>query len=112
MVVIRIDIEKSRVMLSPENSEEKAKLEALWKIMVDCVSYSRKLVPIGDYSPKKGDKTASFHIEGLKPQEQSFVEVKTEEAIDAYCKICNKVVVVKAGETIPICCGKMMEVID
>jgi len=109
---MRIDIEKSRVQFYPENAEEKAKLNALWNIMIDCVGYSRKLVPIGEYVPQKGDAFASFHIEGMKIQEQAFAEVRVDQDSDAYCKICNKVVVVKSGEVIPLCCGKMMEIID
>ncbi len=109
---MRIEMEKSRVMFYPENAEEKAKLKALWKIMVDCVGYSRKMVPIGEYVPEKNDAFASFHIEGLNPQDQPFAEVRAEEDVDAYCKICNKVLIVKAGEVIPLCCGKMMEIID
>lgn len=105
-------MEKSRVKFYPENAEEKAKLSALWNIMIDCVGYSRKLVPIGQYVPQKDDQFASFHIEGVKPQEQPFAEVRADGDSDAYCKICNKVLVVKAGEVIPLCCGKMMEIID
>ncbi len=109
---MKIDIEKSRVTLFPENAEEKAKLEAIWKILVECVGDSRKLVPIGEYIPQKDNKGASFHIEGLEPQDSSFVEVRVEKESEVYCKTCNKIVIVKAGEVIPICCGKMMEIVE
>ena len=109
---MKIDIEKSRVKFSPENAEEKAKLEAIWKILVECVGDSRKLVPIGEYSPQKDNKGATFHIEGLEPHDSSFVEVRVEKESEVYCKTCNKIVIVQAGEVIPICCGKMMEIVE
>jgi len=112
MITIKIELQKSQVVLSPENDEEKAKLTALWKVLVDCVGDSRKLVPVGEYVPQKGKQGASFHIEGLDPQDSSFVEVKTEHDVQVYCRTCNKLLSLKAGEVIPICCGKMMSIID
>jgi hypothetical protein len=112
MLIMQIDIKKSRVMLTPENESEKVKLTALWKIMIDCVKDTRKLVPIGEYVPAKGNQGASFHIEGLEPQENSFVEVKATEDCQVYCNTCNKLLALEAGEVIPICCGKMMELVD
>ena len=56
---------------------------------------------------------ARFHIEGLTEQ-----ELKTVPAFfapydtDVYCATCNKTVFVKKGDQIPICCGKLMEIID
>jgi hypothetical protein len=111
-IFMKIDIEKSRVSFSPENAEEKAKIEAIWRILVDCVGDSRKLVPIGEYSPQQGNASASFHIEGLEPQESSYVEVRVDSECEAFCKTCSKVVILKAGDVIPLCCGKMMEVVD
>ncbi len=112
MITIKIDLQKSQVVLSPENDEEKAKLTALWKLLVDCVGDSRKLVPVGEYVPQKNDRGASFHIEGLEPDDSSFVEVRAEEDVQVYCRTCNKLQKLKAGEVIPICCGKMMSIID
>jgi len=109
---MKIDIVKSQVVFSPENDEEKAKLTAVWKILVDCVGDSRKLVPVGEYVPQKNDKGASFYIEGLDAQDSSFAEVRVEKDEQVYCKICNKLLGLKAGEVIPMCCGKMMEIVD
>jgi hypothetical protein len=105
-------MEKSRVILVPESAEEKAKLAALWKILIDCQSETRKLVPIGEYVPEKNNNGATFHIEGLKTTDQPFVEIKVDRETDTYCKICNKVFKLKPGDVIPICCGKMVEVLD
>ena len=99
-------------MFSPENDEEKAKLTALWKIMIDCVKDSRKLVPVGEYVPVKSDKGASFYIEGLEPQDSTFTEVRVEHDTQVYCKTCNKLLSLKAGDVIPLCCGNMMQIVD
>jgi len=112
LIAIKIELQKSQVILSPETDEEKAKLTALWNILIDCVDDSRKLVPVGEYVPQKKDQSASFYIEGLDPQDNSFVEVKAENDVQVYCRTCNKLLGLKAGEVIPICCGKMMSIID
>ncbi len=109
---MKIEIEKTRVSLAPENAEEKAKLEAIWRVLVDCIGDSRKLVPIGEYVPQKGDHAASFQIEGLGPQESSYVEVRVDNETEVYCKTCNKLLALNAGDVIPLCCGKMMEIVD
>ena len=38
--------------------------------------------------------------------------VRAEKECDVYCPICHKVLHVNAGEVIPRCCGKVMEVWD
>lgn len=69
-------------------------------------------MPIGEYVPQKNDKGASFHIEGLELEDSTFVEVRVERDEQVYCSICNKLQSLKAGDVIPICCGKMMTVVD
>lgn len=36
--------------------------------------------------------------------------VRAETECDVYCPICHKLLHVKAGEVIPLCCGKRMEI--
>ena len=36
--------------------------------------------------------------------------VKAEKECDVYCPICHKVLHLQAGDVIPRCCGKLMEV--
>jgi hypothetical protein len=38
--------------------------------------------------------------------------VYTENDNTAYCTICNKTVELKAGDEIPLCCGRVMDLID
>ena len=42
---------------------------------------------------------------------QIFV-VRAEKDCQVYCPICHKLLDVKAGEVIPRCCGKPMEVLE
>ncbi len=36
--------------------------------------------------------------------------VRAEKECDVYCPICHKILHVEAGQVIPRCCGKPMEV--
>lgn len=38
--------------------------------------------------------------------------VRAEKECDVYCPICHKLLHVQAGQVIPRCCGKVMEVLD
>ena len=59
---MRITIDNTLVELKPESPEEITELDALWKIIVDCAKFNKKLVPIGEYIP--GDtEVARFNIE-------------------------------------------------
>lgn len=42
---IRINIDKNLVEFTPENSEETAKLQQLWRLMVDCARFNKKNGP-------------------------------------------------------------------
>ena len=109
---MKINIDKSLVEFTPENADETAKLEALWRLMVDCARFNKKMVPVGEYVPQK-DNLARFAIEGLDAQEASdYPEVYAENDCRCFCQTCNKYVELKQGDQIPPCCGKLMEVLD
>ena len=38
--------------------------------------------------------------------------VRAEKECDVYCPICRKILHVEAGQVIPRCCGKVMEVME
>jgi hypothetical protein len=63
---MKITMEKSRVIMLPENDEETKQLEKLWNALVGCTTDSHKLVPIGEFVPLKGKKEAMFYIEEQK----------------------------------------------
>ncbi|GHU64706.1 hypothetical protein AGMMS49983_11000 [Clostridia bacterium] len=42
----------------------------------------------------------------------NYIPVFTETDNTAYCTTCNKTVGLKAGDEIPICCGRLMDLID
>jgi len=109
---MKIRINKDLVEFTPENAAETAELEALWIKMGNCIGNTKHLEPIGVYQPKEKN-VAVFHIEGLKAEEVG--EVPTVYApydTDVYCVTCNKTVHVKAGEPLPTCCGRLMEILD
>ena len=109
---MKIRIDKDIVTFTPENPAEAQELEALWIKMGNCVGQTKSLQPIGIYMPSE-DKTAVFHIEGLSEVEKTAVpQVRAPYDSDVYCVTCNKTVHVKAGEVVPSCCGRLMELLD
>ena len=103
---MNFNFDKKLVEFKPQSPEETAALERLWRILVDCVTDTRKLTPVGEYIPSKKN-SASFYIEGLEID-----NTKAQEDGIYYCSICNKQVNLKVGDSIPPCCGRLMELID
>jgi hypothetical protein len=112
--IMNINIEKNIVEFKPESAEEAKQLESLWKTIVDCARFNKKMVPMGEFVPKHEEKNiARFVIEGE-------AETNTEGIPEAYadtdskyiCMTCNKYVDLKKGDRIPLCCGKLMETLD
>ena len=109
---MKIRIDKDIVTFTPEHAAETAELEALWIKLGNCLGGNKSLQPIGTYFPAQ-DKTAVFHIEGLSQLEKDAVpEIRAPYDTDVYCVTCNKTVHVKAGEVVPFCCGRLMEILD
>ncbi len=109
---MKIDLDKNLVEFTPENADEEAKLEALWKIMVDCVRFNKKMVPVGEYVPAKS-ALARFVIEGMDKEEaREYADVRAKTDCKAYCHTCNKYVDLKKGDRVPPCCSKIMEILD
>ena len=109
---MKIRIDRDVVTFTPEHAAEAAELEALWIKMGNCIGGTKRLEPMGVYQPSE-NKTASFHIEGLSEQEAKSVPViRAPYDTDVYCVTCNKTLHVKAGEPIPMCCGRLMEILD
>ena len=109
---MKIRIDKDIVEFIPEHAAEKTELEALWIKMGNCLGDTKLLQPIGTFVASQ-DRAALFHIEGLSKQEANAVpDVRAPYDTDVYCVTCNKTVQVKAGEVIPFCCGRMMEILD
>ncbi|MEE4242139.1 MAG: hypothetical protein V2I36_11790 [Desulfopila sp.] len=59
---MKISINHNLVEFTPENDQEKNDLNEVWKVVVDCVTTNRKLVPVGEYAPGKSEM-ARFAIE-------------------------------------------------
>ena len=109
---MKIRIDKDVVTFTPEHAAEAAELEALWIKMGNCVGNTKQLQPIGVYVPSE-NKSAQFHIEGLNKQEADAIpQIRAPYDTDVYCITCNKTQHVKAGEVLPFCCGRLMEILD
>ena len=109
---MKIRIDKDLVEFTPEHPAEVAELEALWVKLGNCLGGNKQLEPIGTYVPSQ-QRSATFHIAGLSEQEKKEVpEVRAPYDTDVYCVTCNKTVHVKAGEVVPFCCGRLMEILD
>ena len=111
---MKIKLHKAVAEFIPENPVEVAELEALWVRMGNCLGDNKRLSPIGVYEPKDGEHTvARFHIDGLSQEETNTVPgLIAPYDTDVYCVTCNKTVHVKAGQEVPLCCGKLMEILD
>ena len=59
---MKITIEKQLVEFVPENDQEVAQMEKLWRVVVDCVKFNKKLVPVGEFVPQKST-VARFAIQ-------------------------------------------------
>jgi Zn finger protein HypA/HybF involved in hydrogenase expression len=109
---MKINIDKNLVEFTPETADEKSYLVALWRLLVDCARFNKKLVPVGEYLPDENE-FARFAIEGLEDgKRDDYAEVYVEKECTCFCQTCNKFVNLKKGDRIPPCCGKLMEVID
>jgi hypothetical protein len=108
---MRIELSKTSVEFTPEADYEKTMLEAMWRMLVDCARFNQKLVPVGEYVPAKNN-TACFAVEGDKDEDEEYPVVYVDKDCTCYCQTCNKYVNLKAGDRIPPCCGKLMELLD
>ena len=59
---MKIVIENELVEFLPDAESERKDLSALWNVLVDCVKFNKKLVPVGEFIPGISDK-ARFAIE-------------------------------------------------
>jgi hypothetical protein len=108
---MRISRDKQIVEFIPENESEKVAISVLWNTLIDCNKFSKKLVPIGSYNPAESEM-ARFMIEGEGKDSVEYVPVTVDRDVRVYCQECNKYFDVKAGQEIPLCCGRTMEVMD
>jgi len=108
---MKIVVDRNVVEFTPENQQETAELEVLWRVVVDCVKDSKRMSPIGEYVPVKSNK-ARFVIEGVPGGKTDYTGETVAAECTVYCHICNKYANLKPGDSIPNCCGRPMENID
>ena len=111
---MKILIDKNVVEFTMETPEETADMEALWRALVDCVGDNKRMEPIGEYIPTKSN-VARFITEDLAESVECktvYTDDQVTEECTVVCTICNKYAHLKPGDTVPVCCGKPMEVMD
>ncbi len=59
---MKIELEGTLIRMTPETGREKEEMNQLWRILIDCVNKTRKLVPVGEYLPGMKE-VAVFNIE-------------------------------------------------
>lgn len=107
---MKIHVDKNIVEFLPENEQETASLETLWRVVVDCAAENKRLTAIGEYVPLK-QNLARFVIEGVTG-ETTYTEDKVVEECTVICTTCNKYMHLKGGAAVPVCCGRPMDVVD
>ncbi len=73
----------------------------MWRVLVDCVRFNKKMVPVGNYITQK-NAFARFAIEGMETKGRlDYLEILVEKDCWCYCQTCNKYVMLKKGDRIP-----------
>ena len=108
---MKITLDKNVVDFIPETAAETASMEVLWRKIIDCVGDSKSLAPIGEYIPAKKNQL-SFVIEGGSGAKTTWSEQSASADSTYVCAVCNKYMNVKAGDSLPLCCGKVMECVE
>jgi hypothetical protein len=107
---MKIQIDKNIVEFVPENEQETASMETLWRVVVDCAADNKRMTAIGEYIPSK-QNLARFHIEGVSAT-TVYTEDKAVEECTVICTTCNKYMQLKGGDAVPVCCGRPMDIAD
>ena len=106
---MKIKIDGETVEFEPETQSEAMELELLVKTMGSGLKDGIHLVADGFYS-RRIDSSAKFRIEGLGEDQTKSGPLMPFEG-DVYCYTCGKKKHLQAGEPIPMCCGKIMEIL-
>lgn len=107
---MKIRVDKNVVEFVPENAQETASMETLWRVVVDCAAENKRMTAIGEYIPSK-ENLARFFIEGIEST-TVYTEDKAVEECTVICTTCNKYMQLKGGDAVPVCCGRPMETAD
>lgn len=107
---MKIRIDGETVAFEPETQAEAMELELLVKTMGSGLKDGIHLTADGFYS-RRIDSSALFRLEGLAGNEVKKGPLMPFEG-DVYCYTCGKKKHLKAGEPIPMCCGKVMDVLN
>ena len=106
---MKIKIDGNTVEMEPETQSEAMELELLVKTLGSGLKDEIHLVSDGFYS-RRIDSSAKFRIEGQQGEVKKGPLMPFEG--DVYCYTCGKKKHLQAGEPIPMCCGKNMEILN
>jgi hypothetical protein len=59
---VKIFQEEGLIKFIPDSDDETQALSMLWQVLIDCVKFNKKLVPVGEYVPFQKNE-AHFTIE-------------------------------------------------
>ena len=107
---MKIKIDGKTVEFEPETQAEAMELELLVKTMGSGLKDGIHLAADGIYS-RRIDSSAKFRIEGMEGQDMKNGPLMPFEG-DVYCYTCGRKKHLKAGEPIPMCCGKYMDILN
>jgi hypothetical protein len=107
---MKIHVDKNIVEFLPENEQETADLETLWRVVVDCAQENKRMTAIGEYIPMK-QNLARFVIEGVSAT-TIYTDEHVVDACTVVCATCNKFMRLKSGDAVPLCCGHPMDMVD
>ncbi len=111
-IIMKINIDRNVVEFLPDNEQETASMETLWRVIVDCAKENKKMTAIGEYIPTK-ENLVRFVIEGVPGGKTVYSHDHTAKEDCTYvCTICNKYMNVAKDSEIPLCCGREMEAMD
>jgi len=109
---MHITMKKNLVNLEPDTPEERAMMQTLWRTLIDCNGESLKMAPVGEFMPPSR-ASAQFVIEGPGAESlPDFPKVVVDFPCKVYCDICNRIHELKPGDSVPPCCGKLMQFMD
>ena len=106
---MKIRIDGETVEFEPETQSEAMELELLVKQLGNGLKDDIHLIADSIYS-RRIDSCAKFRIEGQDQNNLKSGPLMPFEA-DVYCNICGRKKHLQAGEPIPMCCGKRMEIV-
>ena len=102
-----MDIMDEMIMAQIEVVREKSNDVELARNKLNSLMQERKM-----HEKLKENKFEEFKQEINEQEAKETAQIRAPYDSDVYCVTCNKTSHIKAGEPIPSCCGRLMELLD